>query len=235
MARPDLFEKIPLIGMCMVFLAMGIVAVTAYLHVGWYSIIGYAIAAVVAVFGFVMTFRDVRDTPGPVERWDAVGYPGSSASPQNLTRARTGSMTTTPTPDPSDLRQLRAARGGRGVPQGPQAPAAADDRDRRCHRHRTVPRCPRPTTQRRSGPVLELRVLRHLRLPHPAGPGRAGPAPAVVGVIRVVCARIPRREGGVRRRLDVLAELGLHGHCRLRRRSPPISTTGRRSGASRSG
>ena len=47
------------------FLAMFIVAVTAYLHVGWYSIIGYAIAAVVAVCGFVMTFRDIRDTPGP--------------------------------------------------------------------------------------------------------------------------------------------------------------------------
>ena len=45
MARVDLFAKIPLIGMSMVFLAMGIVAVTAYLHVGWWSIIGYAIAA----------------------------------------------------------------------------------------------------------------------------------------------------------------------------------------------
>ena len=60
MARIDLFAKIPLIGMSLVFLAMFIVAVTAYLHAGWYSIIGYAIAAVVAVCGFVMTFRDVR-------------------------------------------------------------------------------------------------------------------------------------------------------------------------------
>ena len=51
MARIDLFAKIPLIGMSLVFLAMFIVAVTAYLHVGWYSIIGYAIAAVVAVCG----------------------------------------------------------------------------------------------------------------------------------------------------------------------------------------
>ncbi|HEV7853285.1 MAG TPA: hypothetical protein VGP27_18310, partial [Mycobacterium sp.] len=40
MARIDLFAKIPLIGMSMVFLAMAIVAVTAYLHVGWWSIIG---------------------------------------------------------------------------------------------------------------------------------------------------------------------------------------------------
>ena len=43
MARIDLFAKIPLIGMSLVFLAMFIVAVTAYLHAGWYSIIGYAI------------------------------------------------------------------------------------------------------------------------------------------------------------------------------------------------
>ena len=37
--------KIPLIGMSMVFLAMAIVAVTAYLHAGWWSIVGYGIAA----------------------------------------------------------------------------------------------------------------------------------------------------------------------------------------------
>lgn len=45
----------------MVFLAMAIVAVTAYLHVGWYSVVGYAIAAGIAVFGFVFTFRDMPD------------------------------------------------------------------------------------------------------------------------------------------------------------------------------
>jgi hypothetical protein len=83
MARIDLFAKIPLIGMSLVFLAMFIVAVTAYLHVGWYSIIGYAIAAVVAVAGFVMTFRDVRDTPGPAEQWDVRGTPIDPASPRN--------------------------------------------------------------------------------------------------------------------------------------------------------
>ncbi|MCV7226656.1 hypothetical protein [Mycolicibacterium komossense] len=65
MAPGDLFAKIPLIGMCMVFLAMAIVAVTAYLHAGWYSIIGYAIAAVIAVVGFVLTFRDVSDNSPP--------------------------------------------------------------------------------------------------------------------------------------------------------------------------
>ena len=83
MARIDLFAKIPLIGMTLVFLAMFIVAVTAYLHAGWYSIIGYAIAAVVAVFGFAMTFRDVRDTPGPAAPGDVKGTPIDPASPQN--------------------------------------------------------------------------------------------------------------------------------------------------------
>lgn len=47
----------------MVFAAMGIVAVTAYLHAGWYSVIGYAVAAAVAVFGFVFTFRDMPEPP----------------------------------------------------------------------------------------------------------------------------------------------------------------------------
>jgi energy-converting hydrogenase Eha subunit C len=83
MARVDLFAKIPLIGMSLVFLAMFIVAVTAYLHIGWYSIIGYAIAAVTAVAGFVMTFRDIRDTPGPEEHWDVKGTPIDPASPQS--------------------------------------------------------------------------------------------------------------------------------------------------------
>ena len=64
MARVDFTAKIPLIGMSMVFFAMFIVAVTAYLHAGWYSIVGYAIAAVIAVFGFAFTFRDINDPPG---------------------------------------------------------------------------------------------------------------------------------------------------------------------------
>ncbi|MET0700082.1 MAG: hypothetical protein ABWY93_10485 [Mycobacterium sp.] len=65
MALSDLSAKVPLIGMTMVFAAMGIVAVTAYLHVGWYSIAGYALAAIVAVVGFALTFRDLSDTPDP--------------------------------------------------------------------------------------------------------------------------------------------------------------------------
>ncbi len=63
MAGIDFKAKTPLIGMSMVFLAMAIVAVTAYLHAGWYSIIGYAIAAGIAVFGFVFTFRDIPAPP----------------------------------------------------------------------------------------------------------------------------------------------------------------------------
>jgi hypothetical protein len=49
----------PLIGMAMVFLAMAIVAVTAYMHIGWWSVIGYAVAAIIAVGGFALAFRDL--------------------------------------------------------------------------------------------------------------------------------------------------------------------------------
>lgn len=61
----DFKAKTPLIGMFMVFMAMGIVAVTAYLRAGWYSIIGYAIAAGIAVFGVMFTFRDIPEPPDP--------------------------------------------------------------------------------------------------------------------------------------------------------------------------
>lgn len=63
----DFNSKTPLIGMGLVFLAMAIVAVTAYWRAGWYSIIGYAIAAGIAVFGFVFAFRDM---PAPQEGSD---------------------------------------------------------------------------------------------------------------------------------------------------------------------
>lgn len=59
----DFKAKTPLIGMFMVFVAMGIVAFTAYQRAGWYSLIGYAIAAAVAVFGFIFTFRDMPQPP----------------------------------------------------------------------------------------------------------------------------------------------------------------------------
>ncbi len=61
----DFKAKTPLIGMSLVFLAMVIVAVTAYQRAGWYSVIGYAIAAAVAVFGFIFTFRDMPAPPHP--------------------------------------------------------------------------------------------------------------------------------------------------------------------------
>ncbi len=59
----DFKAKTPLIGMFMVFLAMGIVAATAYQRAGWYSIVGYAIAAAIAVFGVMFTFRDIPEPP----------------------------------------------------------------------------------------------------------------------------------------------------------------------------
>ncbi|MFM8598120.1 MAG: hypothetical protein ACKOB8_03840 [Mycobacterium sp.] len=62
--------------MSMVFLAMVVVAVTAYLHVGWYSVIGYAVAAAVAVFGFIFTFRDL---PAPPHHADAAGRTAEEA------------------------------------------------------------------------------------------------------------------------------------------------------------
>lgn len=64
----DFNSKTPLIGMALVFLAMAIVAVTAYWRAGWISIIGYAIAAGIAIFGFVFTFRDM---PAPREDNDS--------------------------------------------------------------------------------------------------------------------------------------------------------------------
>ncbi|MDQ4110079.1 hypothetical protein ACIO3S_17665 [Nocardioides sp. NPDC087217] len=49
--------------MTMVFLALAIVGVTAYLHLGWWSLIGYAVAAVVAVVGGWLLFKDVPEPP----------------------------------------------------------------------------------------------------------------------------------------------------------------------------
>ena len=66
-ARTKYWARVPLIGMFMVFAALAIVAVTAYLHAGWYSAIGYAIAAVTGVVGFFLTFRDVPNPPAPAQ------------------------------------------------------------------------------------------------------------------------------------------------------------------------
>lgn len=52
-------SKPPLYGMAMVFLAMAVVAVTAYFRMGWWSIIGYAAAAIIGVIGFALAFRDL--------------------------------------------------------------------------------------------------------------------------------------------------------------------------------
>ena len=59
----DFKAKTPLIGMSMVFAAMAVVAVTDHLRLGWYSVLGYAGAAAIAVFGFMFTFRDIPAPP----------------------------------------------------------------------------------------------------------------------------------------------------------------------------
>jgi hypothetical protein len=87
MARSEYPAKTPLIGMCMVFLAMAIVAVTAYMHAGWLSIIGYTIAAVIAVFGFTFTFRDLSTPPVP-QQLPQPHEPTSGSSQPGLSTAR---------------------------------------------------------------------------------------------------------------------------------------------------
>ncbi|OBG39471.1 MULTISPECIES: hypothetical protein [Mycolicibacter] len=59
MARNRYAAKPPLYGMALVFCAIAIVAVTAYLHAGWWSMVGYALAAVAAVAGTALAFRDL--------------------------------------------------------------------------------------------------------------------------------------------------------------------------------
>ncbi|OBH19686.1 hypothetical protein EHH44_18640 [Mycolicibacter terrae] len=48
----------PLYGMALIFCAIAIVALTAYLHAGWWSVLGYGLAAVTAVAGGALAFRD---------------------------------------------------------------------------------------------------------------------------------------------------------------------------------
>lgn len=58
MAHNRYAAKPPLYGMVLIFCAIAIVAVTAYLHAGWWSALGYGLAAVTAVAGSVLAFRD---------------------------------------------------------------------------------------------------------------------------------------------------------------------------------
>nr|WP_264078092.1 hypothetical protein [Mycobacterium shimoidei] len=44
--------------MVLVFLAIAIVTVTAYLRAGWLSLVGYSLAAVIAAAGSAPAFRD---------------------------------------------------------------------------------------------------------------------------------------------------------------------------------
>lgn len=59
MARNRYSAKPPLYGMALIFCAIAIVAVTAYLHAGWWSVFGYGLAAVAAVAGSALAFRDL--------------------------------------------------------------------------------------------------------------------------------------------------------------------------------
>lgn len=59
MARNRYADKPPLYGMALVFCAIAIVAITAYLHAGWWSVLGYGLAAVTAVAGGALAFRDL--------------------------------------------------------------------------------------------------------------------------------------------------------------------------------
>ena len=58
MSRNRYAARPPLYGMLLIFLAIATVAVTAYQHAGGWSLLGYGAAAVLAVTGFVLAFRD---------------------------------------------------------------------------------------------------------------------------------------------------------------------------------
>lgn len=58
MSRNRYAARPPLYGMALVFCAIAIVAITAALHAGWWSVAGYALAAVTAAVGVTLAFRD---------------------------------------------------------------------------------------------------------------------------------------------------------------------------------
>lgn len=59
MARNRYAARPPLYGMALIFAAIAIVAVSAYLHSGGWSVLGYLLAAVTAAAGFALAFRDL--------------------------------------------------------------------------------------------------------------------------------------------------------------------------------
>lgn len=71
MAKDPYRPRTPLIGMVMVFLALGLVGVTAYFHdeLGVaVSVVGYVVAFAIAVLGCWFVFRDVPRPPPPPSR-----------------------------------------------------------------------------------------------------------------------------------------------------------------------
>ncbi len=59
MARNRYAAKPPLYGMALIFSAIAVVAITAYQHAGWWSALGYGLAAVTAGVGAVLVFSDL--------------------------------------------------------------------------------------------------------------------------------------------------------------------------------
>ena len=92
--------------------------------------------------------------------------------------------------------------------------ARPDDRHRRRDRHRPVPGLGVPAAQHRPGAAAQLRVRRRHRLLPDARARRVGAAPPDVGRVRLLHAGVLRRDGGLRHRLAVLAELGADRHRR---------------------
>ena len=59
MVRNRYAAKPPLYGMVLIFCAIAIVAVTAAQHAGWWSLLGYGLAAVTGLAGGALAFRDL--------------------------------------------------------------------------------------------------------------------------------------------------------------------------------
>ena len=118
-------------------------------------------------------------------------------------------------------------RGRCGLRKTAQAPSHLDDRHRRLHRHGAVPRRGRPPGPRRRRPHVRLRHLRHLRLPHGPRPRRAVRAPPLLGRLRLLRARVPRREGRLHHGLAVLPRLVDDGHGRHHGGGPLHALLGR--------
>ncbi|MFC4604372.1 hypothetical protein [Rhodococcus kronopolitis] len=65
MARGDHPQRTPFYGILFVFAAMALFIVTATSGPTWFAVGGYILAVLFAIFGFMLTFRDLSGTrPG---------------------------------------------------------------------------------------------------------------------------------------------------------------------------